>query len=124
MQSAGSMQESDRLRLLLEDRYAPNRVLQRGAEVLIGCVIKGLPTASADGIIESWELLAHLAAGAVPPTAADPAVVEATQNALKDALPVASEWAGSATERSAAFHALDVVDAALEFVSGPARAEA
>ncbi|ONH28397.1 hypothetical protein [Pseudofrankia asymbiotica] len=124
MQRARSAGEAGRLRLLLEARFLPNQVLQSGAAILVERVVDGLLTASGAGVRESWELLSQLAAGASPPTFADPAVVEATQDALRDVISAVSARVDSPVERAVDFLAVDVLDAVLTFVTGSARAEA
>lgn len=116
MQHAASAAEAERIRLSLEAQFLPNQVLQRGAATMVNRIVDGLSDGSAAGVLESWELLAQLAAGASPPTSAAPDIVEATQGALRDAVPAVIARVGSSEVQSVDFLALDVLDAALAFL--------
>lgn len=119
MQTAATPAEAERVRWRLERVLLPNQVLRPGATELVGLLAAGLGTATAAGDLESWELLAQLAAGACPPTAADDRTVTETQRALEAVVPFAAEQVGG-PERHASDHlAVDVLDAFLTFGAPP-----
>lgn len=122
MQGALSPEDAERFRLRLERRYAPNQVLSEGSAELAEAIVAGMARATEAGRLESWELLAQLAVGAVPPTSAPPDVVAAGQDALRAAVPFMTgrlaESSGGAVESLI----IDVLDAVLDY-AGPQRAQ-
>ncbi|MDC5696992.1 hypothetical protein OO014_06945 [Intrasporangium calvum] len=122
MQGA-TREDAEHLRLKLEADYAPNQVLREGAAELATGIIAGLAGASTSGRLESWELLAVLAAGAVPPTAADPDVVAAAQGALIEAVPFVSARVASPQSKESDYLAVDVLDAVSVFGKGAVRSQ-
>ena len=116
MQSANNRDDADHLRAALERTYLPNQVLREGAGDLARLVLGGLRDASEYGMIESWELLGQLAAGASSaPTAAETAVIDDVRAALPRAAELATERLSDSGSEGYDYLAVDVLDAMLSF---------
>lgn len=117
MQAAETASDADRIRLALEAEFVPNQVLQGDVVSLVRHVAEGLPRASAPGRLESWGLLAQIAASAVPPTAADRVLVSTVQEELFRIVPLVIEVIRDPSDRGSAIFGIDIIDSLLEIGS-------
>ncbi|MGW8566199.1 hypothetical protein [Isoptericola sp. NPDC055881] len=121
MQRTLSLDEAESVRLDLEARYVPNQVVKPGAGELVAELVAGVPVASEAGTNESWELLAQLAAGAVPPTSARVEDVDRVRAEFSAVIDAAAVCLGSALASPTDYLVVDVLDAAIEFLNEPQR---
>jgi len=92
-----------------------HQVLRGDVASFVRRLIGGLPEATPLGVSETWELLGQIAAGAVPPTAADMNVVLDAQKDLVDVVLQVLAGITDGVDRESVFLAVDVIDSILEF---------
>ncbi|WP_127843511.1 hypothetical protein [Acidipropionibacterium jensenii] len=114
----GSRKEADVRRYQIETQYVPNQVLKSGSIGLVSEILDGMDSATEWGQDESWELLGQLAAGTIPPTAADSAIVGGVRAALTDGiLPLSEKRISDSLEKSYDYTCLEVLEILYEHSS-------